>query len=257
MNKILIIQICFSIFILAGCSRQQKLDKYVELYAMPYSIARNNVSKDQVPVLHKMLRDKKYAPYWHNIARTIGYISDDPNSVYALLEYFQRDDSWNLDTYVKLLGKVESISYLGYIGGQAASKIMRSCATSDGAQEMAKNWIDKDFANNFPAFQVKEKVIDRIRYSALIGLALTGTQENDSFITNLYEQERAYCESNKVKTYSFQMMADVMSLQDYVSQNGTEAYKNLPAEEKGVAILSNLSKYNKLDWVEKLGSDGF
>ena len=71
MNKILIIQICFSIFILAGCSRQQKLDKYVELYAMPYSIARNNVSKDQVPVLHKMLRDKKYAPYWHNIARTI------------------------------------------------------------------------------------------------------------------------------------------------------------------------------------------
>jgi hypothetical protein len=257
MKKILIVLICFSVFIPAGCSKQQKLDKYVELYAMPYSIARNNVSKDQVPALHKMLRDKKYASYWHNIARTIGYISDDPNSVYALLDYFQRDDSWNLDSYVKLLGKVESISYMGYIGGPSASMIMRSCATSDGAQEMARNWIDKDYANNFPAFQVKEKVIDRIRYSALIGLALTGTQENKTFITSIYEQERTYCEANKVKTYSFQMTADVMALQDYISQNSTEAYKNLPEEEKGIAILSNLSKYNKLDWVEKLGSEGF
>ena len=113
MKKESIILVCFAAILFSGCSRQYKLDKFVKLYAMPYSITSQNVSKDQVPRLHKMLRDKKYAPYWHNIARIIGYISDDPNSVYALLDYFQRDDSWNLDSEIKLTGKIQSISYKG------------------------------------------------------------------------------------------------------------------------------------------------
>ena len=43
-------------------------------------------------------------------------------------------------------------------------------------------------------------MIYRIRYMLLFGLALTGTQENAEFITNLYKKERAYCEANQVKT---------------------------------------------------------
>ena len=257
MRKFLVILICISSLSPLGCSRQRKLDKFVKLYAMPYSITSQNVSKDQVPLLHKMLRDKKYAPYWHNIARTIGYISNDPNSVFALLDYFQRDDSWNLDTVTKLWGKIDSLYYVGYIGGESANMILRSGVTAEGAQELAQNWIDKNYELNDPYIQNRENVINRIRRSALLGLALTDTKENGDLIKALYEQERSYCEVNKVKTRSFQMIADVMALQEYVSEIGTQAYKTLPEQEKLDAILPIADKYNKLKWVDQLNAEGF
>lgn len=257
MKKASIISICISAIVLSGCAGQHKLEKYVKLYAMPYSITNLNVSKDQIPVLHSMLRNRKYSPYWHNIARIIGYISNDPNSIYALLDYFQRDDSWNLDTSIKLTGKIQSISYMGYIGGEPANRIMKTCAVITGAEDLAKDWIDKIYINDIPGFQGKEDIVNKIRYSALTGLALTGTKENAAFIKSTYEQERLYCETNQVKTHFFQVMVDVMALRDYVSVNGAEAYKNLLEDQKIDALSPYISKYNKLEWVEKLKLEGF
>ncbi len=257
MKRVSFILICVSSILLPGCANRQKLDNYVKFYAMPYSITSLNVRKGQVPVLHRMLRDKKYAPYWHNIAEIIGYISNDPNSVYALLDYFQRDDTWNLDTDIKLDGKIKSLSYVGYIGGEPASRILRSCAAIQGAEDLAKNWIDKKYIDDIPDFQNKENVINQIRYSAMMGLVFTETNENSDFIKNIYEQERAYCEANKVKTRFFQDMVNVMALREYVSANGVEAYKNLLEDQKIDVLSQYADKYNKLSWVEKLKSEGF
>ena len=257
MIKNFLIITCAIAILSAGCSSQYKLNKYVRLYAMPYAITKQNVSKDQLPVLHRMLKDKKYAPYWHNIALVIGYISDDPNSVYALLSYFQRDDSWNLDTDTKLLGKIQSIAYIGYINGRQADIILRGCTSSQGAEELTKNWIDKISKIEYPYFQRKENIINKIRDTALIGLAYTGTKDNITFLTNLYKQEHAYCENNKLKTDFFIALADAMAIQEYIAKNGIEAYKNLSFEQSiNDNEMSNLiKKYNNLSWVDELNSE--
>jgi hypothetical protein len=134
---------------------------------------------------------------------------------------------------------------------------MKTCAAIIGAQDLAKDWIDKIYVNEIPGFQGKEEIISQIRYSALKGLALTGTKENGAFIKSVYEQERAHCEAHKVKTRFFQAMVDVMALQDFVSVNGTDAYKNFSDDEKINILLPITGKYNKLAWVEKLKSEGF
>jgi hypothetical protein len=254
MKNSLIFLICVSTFLSSGCSRLYKLEKYIQLYAMPYSITKQNISKGQLPRLHKMLKDKKYAPYWHNIAGIIGYVSDDPNSVLALLDYFRRDDSWNMDTDIKLSGKIQSISYMGYIGGHPADVILRGCTGTQGAQVLAKNWINKNYDVDVPYFQDKQNVIDKIRNAAVTGLAYTGTKENVAFLTNLYEQERDYCEANKVKTNFFYALVDAMAIQEYVAFNGIENYKNLSEQKKPDEILTLAGRYNKLTWVEKLDS---
>lgn len=257
MKYFYIILILITSMLPVGCSSQYKLKKYVKLYAMPYAMTKQNVGKDRLPQLHRMLKDKKYAPYWHNIARIIGYVSDDPNSVFVLLSYFQRDDSWNLDTDIKISGKINSISYMGYIGGRPADVIMRGCTSSQGAAELAKNWINKILKVDGPSYQVEENIINKIRYAALIGLARTGTKENAAFITNLYEQECAYCEANKVRTRFFSALADAMAMQEYIVKNGIEAYKNILSDGliNDEEISGLIGKYSRLSWVEKLKSE--
>jgi hypothetical protein len=257
MKKFLLIITCTIAILPAGCSNQFKLNKYVKLYAMPYSTTKQNVSKDQLPQLHKMLKDKKYAPYWHNIALIIGYISDDPNSVLVLLSFFQRDDSWNLDTDIKLSGKIQNLAYMGYIGGKPADVILRGCIGSNGAEELAKNWIDKIYKTEGPYFQRRENIINRIKYMALIGLAHTGTQDNTAFLTNLYENQHTYCESHKTRTEFFIALADAMAIQEYITINGIEKYKNLQFDLLiNNEEMSNLiKKYNKLSWVDNLSPE--
>jgi hypothetical protein len=85
---------------------------------MSYDLTCRLITKDKLPMLYQMLNDKDYAPYWHNVARVIGYISNDSNSVPVLLSYFQRDDGSEVSS---LVGKIWSIALIGKIGGDKQS----------------------------------------------------------------------------------------------------------------------------------------
>ncbi|MHC4333323.1 MAG: M56 family metallopeptidase [Planctomycetota bacterium] len=49
---------------------------------MLFEEARRLIAKDKLPVLHKMLEDEAYASCWHNVARLIGYVSNDTVQFY-------------------------------------------------------------------------------------------------------------------------------------------------------------------------------
>ena len=95
--------------------------------------------KDKLPVLYGLLDDELYAPYWGNISTVIGNVSDDPNTVPILLNYFKRDDGEKLNW---MQGKIWTLAHIGKIGGDAADSILRKAITKEGARELAKDWLD-------------------------------------------------------------------------------------------------------------------
>jgi hypothetical protein len=164
-----------------------------------YEAARLSGMKDKLPQLYKMLQDPNYAEYWHLIAKTICCVSDgnDAQSLPAVMEYFQRDDVWNLTDTRKLVGKVGVMSYLGLIENcPEADAILRKAVTKEGAMELAKNWIDRGWKVESETWSTGEFVIHAIRGDACRGLGRSDNPENIGFLKQLVAEQADYRREN-------------------------------------------------------------
>jgi len=207
-------------------------EKYVKLKwhaGMPYDRTCEVITKDKLPILNEMLSDQKYAPYWHNVARVIGYISDDPNSVSILLDYFKRDDGVNVSS---LGGKIWSIAFIGKIGGEQADEILKKAVTEDGAIEIASNWINEELwpDKNWD----KSEVIGYIRNAAMRGLVLTRKSDNVDIVKNIYEDEFNRVLKTKKATRLCAYAIDSMAANDFIAEHSMEEYLNLTAVDRGL-----------------------
>lgn len=200
---------------------------------MSYKTARRLIKKKNLTLLHEMLDDKSYAPYWHQVALLIGYVSEDPNSVPVLLHYFQRDDSWNWKSvdrrptgYQKIIGKISSLMWIGKIGGDEANVILRDAVTKQGAARLANAWIEGKLLPNSSTFKSRENTIMVIRARAAKGLAYSGKPENIAIVKQLYAQEDAYCIKNKKVTTLYNGLVDAMAIQAFIAENRRENLLN-------------------------------
>ena len=202
--------------------------------------------KDKLPVLYRLLDDEQYAPYWSNISTVIGYVSDDPNTVPVLLNYFKRDDGEKVNY---MIGKIWSLAYIGKIGGKEADSILRKAITKEGAKELAKDWLDEQLWQDKGKYANKDNVIIDIQHAAIIGLLFTTKKENWKIVEDLYNQDKETSIKKGRKTDIVSYLTEAMGLRDFLvdNNNDVKVYLRLEPMKQASAISGLYKKYRFMD----------
>ena len=221
-----------------------EMEKFIKFRAvdsgMPYNMLRREIKKDQLPILYKLLDDEDYAPYWHNIARMIGYISDsnDPNSIDILANYFKRDDG---DKVESIDGKIYSIALIGKIGGEKADAILKKAITTEGVEELAKAWIEKAKWKRSDRLD-KNFVIRNTQGAALSGLVFTGKKENWDLVEKLYNEQKEISLKGQ-QTEIMSSLVDAMSIKAYIADHDNNVESYFRIDITLIALRPYLEKY--------------
>jgi hypothetical protein len=214
--------------------------KFVKLKwrgGIPRETAIRIITKDKLSLLHEMLKDPDYAPYWHNVAMLICYISDNPASVPVLMDYFQRYDEQQSREYYP--SKIGCIADIGRIAKKEANDLLRKAITNEGAVELSQAWIDKGKPGDFMG---RKEAIDHIRLCAMEGLIYTGIKENLELIESIYEKEYAiFKDTGELSDVLFDS-AGALATRDYIEENGLDALRNLETGD-GSKYLGIMDKY--------------
>ena len=211
-------------------------------FGISYRLIKGMVSKDQLPLLYKLLEDEQYAPYWPNIARVIGLASNEPDTVSVLLKYLQRDDGKRVND---LQGKIWSLAYIGKIGGKEADSILKKAITKEGAKELTKSWLDDQlWKDDFKSYD-KEEVIIEVQKAALHGLVFTGKPENWKIVEDLYNRNKEISMKNGEKTDIISSLVSVMGARDFIidHNNNPEAYFRIEHDNAPGTLMSYTQKY--------------
>jgi hypothetical protein len=224
--------------------KANELREYVKLGGVSYEYSREKFGRDQLPVLYELLRDENYAQYWHNVATVIGYISNDSNSVPVLLDYFQRDDGMNINDQSRFLGKIWSLAWMGKIGSKTADSILRKAVTEEGAEELAKNWIDKELWRTLG--NSRERTVVNIQEAAIHGLVYSGKQENLDFVEKFYNQQKDISIKNKATSDLMNTLISAMAKKDYIANHGIGEFFHIDGKETLYlpGLMPYLDKYN-------------
>jgi len=194
---------------------------------MPFNEARQLISKDKLPQLYEMLQDDAYAPYCTNVARLIGYISDDPNSVPIMLRYFERKEALPFTSIESLTGKIWSLALIGKIGGPLADATLREAVTENGAARLAKAWIDGQLVPDNSFWVDKHNVLIYIRTCAAKGLVFSRKPENIDIVKRMYKDYKQDIQGNE--EFVLKLM-EALAINDYIADHsGVDAYFGLNA----------------------------
>jgi len=152
---------------------------------IPYDLLKGCIQKDEVPILYDLLKDSSYRPHWPMVARVIGLVSDDVNSVPVLVNYMRLNDCDSLSDHMFGL-KVRTPIYYGIVGGDKAKEILLRAITEDGAKDLMKGWVGSERAH-----QQWERNIRRVRNAAYLGLAFLNEPDTNALIEQHYQRELA------------------------------------------------------------------
>ena len=208
-----------------------------------YRLVKGMFSEDQLPLLYKLLDDKEYEPYWVNVASVIGDLSEDPNTIPILLNYFQRDDGEKADC----LTKIWTLPHFGKIGGKEADSILRKAITVEGAKELSKAWCEEQEKkwreNGYDSD--KENVVLTIQQAAFQGMILTGKKENWKIIEDLYNIENETMIKTEKMPDTLAFLVDAMALRDFLIENNNdiEAFYRLERDEQPRVMMAYCRKY--------------
>jgi hypothetical protein len=218
------------------------MEKFIKFRAidsgMPYDSLKKTIKKDQLPLLYKLLDDQEYAPYWHNIARMIGYISDDPNSIPVLLDYFQRNDGEKVES---IGGKIYSIALIGKIGGEKAEPILKKAITKEGVEELAKSWINEAKWKRSERLD-KNYVITSTQGAALRGLVFTGKKENWDIVEKLYNEQKEISLKGQ-QTDIMSTLVETMAINAYIADHKNDVESYFRIDMTLIALRPYLEKY--------------
>jgi hypothetical protein len=232
--------------VVPGKAIPKEMEQFIKFRAIDSGMYCNRlketIKKDQLPLLYELLANATYAPYWHNIARIIGYISDDPNSIPVLLTYFQRDDGSLVES---VSGKIYTIALIGKIGGEKADPILKKALTQEGVEELAKLWIDKGEWNRSNIL-TKDRVITSTQSAALQGLVFSGKKENWDIVEKLYNEQKEISLKNGKQTDIMSALVDAMTIKALIAdnKNDVESYFRIDSKVKFQALKPHSDKYH-------------
>ena len=213
---------------------------FVNDICQPYlfAICVSNIYQPYLSVLYTLFDNEGYAPYWANLSRVIGYVSNDPNSVPVLLKYLQRNDGKKVND---LIGKIWTLAYIGKLGGDAANTILKKAITKEGARELVKDWVDEQLWQEKD--YNKEYVVGYVRNAALKGLIFTGKLENWKIVEDLYNQNKEVTIKDGKRTDIMGRLSEAMGTRDFIvdHNNDVESYFRIEHDK----LLSTLSIYIK------------
>jgi hypothetical protein len=236
-----------------GIAVPKEMEQFIKFQSidsgMNYDRLKQTIKKDQLPLLYKLLDSNDYAPYWHNIARMIGYISNDPNSIPVLLKYYQRDDGAKVES---IGGKIWSIALIGKIGSEKANPILKKAITKEGAEELAKSWLNEGKWKRSEII-TKDRVITSTQSAALDGLVFTGKKENWDIVEKLYNEQKEISIKNGKQTEIMSALVDAMAKKGIIadSNNVVDAYFRIDSQVMGMTLRPYIEKYTLLNTLNK------
>ena len=228
-----------------GIAVPKEMEQFVKFQAvdsgMNYIKLKETIKKDQLPLLYQLLSDAGYAPYWHNIARIIGYISGDPNSIPGLLTYFQRDDGSMVES---ISGKIYSIALIGKIGGEKADPILKKAITKEGVEELAKSWINKEEWKKGNDKRNKDQIVAYTQGTAFAGLVFSGKKENWDLVEKLYNEQKEISLKGQ-QTDIMSALIDAMMKKAYIADhnNDVESYFRIDWQLRSQILRPYIEKY--------------
>ncbi len=194
-------------------------------YEITPALTRKLLTPDSLPTLYALLEDSAYRGYWPNIAKTICYLGDDPRSVPVIIKYIRRSDDWKpgaIETSYECIGKVTAITWLGFLGGEEAERVLMQAMTPDGAKELAKAWIN----GPLPVWATtpNEEIVGVIQGSAAIGIVHSQSQQGILKAEALHAAARADSQQRGYFTPQLKESAKAMAIRDLIQSIGMEGY---------------------------------
>lgn len=185
---------------------------------------QQNINKEDLPLLHKMLENDKYRSYWPKISAIIGSISDDPKSVTLLVEYIKRDDCDYLSDDM-LWQKFAVLMAVGQIGGKTAKDVLLDAITEQGAVDLTEDWITSK--RIIEVFRSKDRAMEIFRSMGIHGLVLLGEPNTNDLIKQLYEEAIIHYESTGSKVPLHGALVDARVNMAYIEDFGLEEFYKL------------------------------
>jgi hypothetical protein len=159
---------------------------------IPIRMAMNYQNEQSIQLLHEMLMDPADQHLWGSVYTMLGYLSKNPASVDAMMDYFQRADEWNVnpnEPTARAMGrrrvteKMLALQWIGRIDPERATPILQKALTLQGAEELAAKWINDP---RLPEFSLtRAQTIGFIRGYAGKGLIFTQKPENIDLVIAL------------------------------------------------------------------------
>ncbi|HUT29483.1 MAG TPA: hypothetical protein VMX13_06805 [Sedimentisphaerales bacterium] len=200
----------------------------------PYTEVKRIYKPDSLPEFYALLEDEHYAPYWPQMARIISFIGDDERSVPVILSYVTRAyDLVSLDGEDlgrRCAGKIQSIKWIGLIGGEEADKTLRQALTRDGARELIKEWIDGPLPHWASASRDNKpqgRLIEKIQGYAAMGIVYSQNQQSLRLVEELYDKAHTERVLNNRGSTLCSRLREAMANHHLIEAIGIKEYCNL------------------------------
>lgn len=192
------------------------------------ALTRKLLTRDSLPTLYALLEDPAYREYWPRVAKTICYLGDAPRSVPVVIKYIRRSDEWKqgaIETHYECVGKIQAITWLGFLGGEEAEVVLMQAMTPDGARELAKEWIH----GPLPVWATtpEEDIVGTIQGLAAIGIVHSQNQQGILKAHALLAAAQADCRQRGHFTMKLRRTAQAMAIRDLIQSIGMVAYLDL------------------------------
>jgi hypothetical protein len=208
-----------------------------------YSKLATNFTEADLPAFFEVLNDED-SPFMHKdkalelIACLT--ITNRDAAVDRLVDFMKRPVHWDKQTadtrwaVENVLAKSRAVMAICKVGGDKSQAVLKRIITSEGAREVAKDWISGWPSDN--PYGSQQEVLGELRGAAAYELARN--QANWELVQTEYARERQACIESGKRSHYISGLISGMALIDTIKEVGT-----LPDPRVPSLLMKNVNKY--------------
>lgn len=120
----------------------ERLEKYLALEKVPFSPKdmEGMLTKEDLPILHEIVKDPSYAEKWRLALFAICQLDDPQRAFDTVIQHIQRPHDFGRIDYLSYFHKVGSVVYLGRLDRRVTAEFLKRAITKEGAKEVLAPW---------------------------------------------------------------------------------------------------------------------
>lgn len=191
--------------------------KQIFVHGIPYEEA-SKFTADDIPPLVRMLEDRNQEEHWVNTVVVLGMIGND-NAVDPLMNFINREVRNTLsDPHYR--AKTSAIVSLGYIINKTNNRRAQQFLIESLNPEI---WDRRDFRWRSPYHQTAEERNMHLSTMAVLGLALSGTEEAAGALRNLQQPGRTEIEQ-RFRREVAETLQEALEANEIIAREGLIGY---------------------------------
>ena len=155
----------------------------VYFHGLPYAEAKQYATPEYHAPLLTMLQNTEEAPYWPNITMVLGLTGDDAVAEH-LIDFVRGTEEWSTLIYRGRLSGVLGLGYLVHVSSRERGEPNMEAMTYLVDSVRPEKWTER----NIPWVMGRgdeERLRVQLSVSAVLGLALAGTNEAAEYLAEL------------------------------------------------------------------------